>query len=178
VDLLLVVIDLQADPVQQLEDVYDMLRENRIYPEHLQDEIEGEGFKLFVPCLVLVNKFDSEEYQEHFQIFQELKPFDCPLVPISVETGYNLEEFKSRVFEALEIIRVYSRPPGKEPDYSAPFVIHKGATLEEFAAQVHKDFEENLKSARIWGTSADFEGQMVSRDHVLQDEDVVELQAS
>lgn len=178
VDLLLVVIDLQADPVQQLEDVYDMLRENRIYPEHLQDEIEGEGFKLFVPCLVLVNKYDSEEYQEHFQIFQELKPFDCPMVPISVETGYNLEEFKSRVFEALEIIRVYSRPPGKEPDYSAPFVIHKGATLEEFAAQVHKDFEENLKSARIWGTSADFEGQMVSRDHVLQDEDVVELQAS
>jgi ribosome-interacting GTPase 1 len=48
--------------------------------------------------------------------------------------------------------------------------------MEDFAGKVHKDFKDNLKSARIWGASADFEGQMVSRDHVLEDEDVVELQ--
>lgn len=177
VDLILIMIDLQADPVQQLEDVYEMLQENRIFPAHLERELEEEGYQLFVPCLVLVNKYDSEEYQEHYQIFEELKPFDVPLIPISVKNASNLDEFKSRVFEKLEIIRVYSRPPGKEPDFSSPFVIDKGATVAEFAAQVHKDFEENLKTARIWGASAEFEGQMVSRDHLLQDEDVVELQA-
>ena len=31
-----------------------------------------------------------------------------------------------------------------------------------------------LKSAKVWG-SAQFDGQTVKRDHVLQDKDVVEL---
>jgi ribosome-interacting GTPase 1 len=42
------------------------------------------------------------------------------------------------------------------------------------AALVHRDFAENLKSARIWGTGV-FDGQTVKRDHVLHDKDVVEL---
>jgi ribosome-interacting GTPase 1 len=42
------------------------------------------------------------------------------------------------------------------------------------AAKVHKDFLENLKAARVWG-SASFDGQMVGRDHVLADGDIVEL---
>ena len=49
-----------------------------------------------------------------------------------------------------------------------------GATLWELAARVHRDFEEGLKSARIWGTGV-YDGQTVKRDHVLHDQDVVEL---
>lgn len=175
-DLVLVLLDLQADPVGQLNDVFETLRENRIAPQYMREEDEEEGYTLYVPCLVLVNKYDGEEYGEHYQIFQELKDHNCPTIPISTETGYNLETMKQAVFEQLGVIRVYSQPPGRKPDLNAPFVIHKGATVGEFAAKVHKDFEENLKSARIWGKSADFDGQMVSRDHVLADEDIVELQ--
>lgn len=46
--------------------------------------------------------------------------------------------------------------------------------MEEFAGKVHQDFFKNLKSARVWGSAA-FEGQMVGRDHILRDGDVVEL---
>jgi ribosome-interacting GTPase 1 len=46
--------------------------------------------------------------------------------------------------------------------------------VAEFAAKVHQDFVEQLKSARVWG-SATHDGQMVRRDHVLHDGDVVEL---
>lgn len=176
VDLVLVLLDLQADPVGQMEFVFQTLLENRIAPQYMKGEVEEEGFTLYVPCLVLVNKYDDEEYEEHYQIFRELKTHSCPTIPISTETGYNLDALKRAVFEQLGVIRVYSQPPGREPDLNAPFVIHKGATVEEFASKVHKDFEKNLKSAKIWGESADFEGQMVSRDHVLADEDIVELQ--
>ncbi|NIN67925.1 MAG: TGS domain-containing protein, partial [Anaerolineae bacterium] len=68
----------------------------------------------------------------------------------------------------------YSKPPGKKPDLSAPFVLKKGNTVEDLAGKVHQDFLENLKSARVWG-SATYDGQMVGRDHVLADGDVVEL---
>jgi len=39
---------------------------------------------------------------------------------------------------------------------------------------VHKDFTTNLKFARIWGSKA-YDGQMIQRDYILEDEDVVEL---
>jgi ribosome-interacting GTPase 1 len=176
VDLVLIMLDLHTDPVRQLHFIYQKLQENRIAPRHLEEQIEVDGFLLFVPSLVVVNKYDNEEFEEHFQIFKELLDQEVPMLPVSTKTGYNMGELKEAIFEKLGVIRVYSKAPGKEPDFSAPFVIDKGTLVEEFAGKVHKDFQENLKSARIWGTSAEFEGQMVSRDHVLQDEDVVELQ--
>ncbi len=175
-DLVLIMIDLHANPVQELEFVIQKLLENRIAPRYLEGQVENENFTLHVPCLVMVNKYDSEEYAEHYQIFQELLEGDHPLIPASAKTGHNLDALKRAIFEALGVIRVYSRAPGKEVDRSAPFVVEKGIRLADFAGKVHKDFQENLKSAKIWGSSAEFPGQMVSRDHVLEDEDVVELQ--
>jgi len=176
VDLVLIMLDLHTDPVQQLKFIYQELQENRIAPQHLEGLIEVEDFLLYVPSLVLVNKYDNEEYEEHYQIFKELLDLDCPMLPVSTKTGYNIDTFKQTVFDMLGVIRVYSKAPGKEVDKTAPFVIEKGTVMGDFAGKVHKDFQENLKSARIWGTSADFPGQMVSRTHVLEDEDVVELQ--
>jgi ribosome-interacting GTPase 1 len=74
----------------------------------------------------------------------------------------------------LEIIRVYSKTPNKDPDFTMPFVLQKGGTIDDFAGKVHKDFVENLKFAKVWGKDV-FDGQMVKRDHVLHDGDVVEL---
>jgi len=176
VDLVLVMIDLHAHPVQQLEFVLQKLQENRIAPKYLEGQIEVEGFLLHVPILVVVNKFDSQEYEEHYQIFKELLGQEYPMVPVSVQTGHNIDTLKRTIFEKLGVIRVYSKAPGKDVDKSAPFVVDQGIQLGDFAGKVHKDFQEKLKSAKIWGTSADFDGQMVSRDHVLEDEDIVELQ--
>ena len=71
-------------------------------------------------------------------------------------------------------MRIYAKPPGAQPDFSAPFILRRDGTVGEFAAKVHKDFLENLKSARVWGEGV-FDGQMVGREHVLHDGDVVEL---
>jgi predicted nucleotidyltransferase len=109
-----------------------------------------------------------------FEVLCELFEEAWPLLPVSATTGPNLERLKQAVFERLEIIRVYSKPPGKEPDLNAPFVLKKGSTVEEFAGKVHQDFLEQLKSARVWGSGV-YDGQMVGRDHVLHDGDVVEL---
>ena len=49
-----------------------------------------------------------------------------------------------------------------------------GSTLEDFTKEIHKDFHEKLKFAKVWGSTT-FDGQMVQRDYVLQEGDVVEL---
>jgi ribosome-interacting GTPase 1 len=173
-DLVLLVVDLQADPVDQLEDTVAILHEHRIVPYHLKDQHTEQHRLTFISFFVLVNKNDDEHSDEDFQIFCELLEEDWPLLPVSATTGRNLDRLKQTLFERLEIIRVYSKIPGKKADLTAPFILKKGETIEDFAGKVHHDFVDNLKLARIWGEGV-YDGQMVQRDHVLHDKDVVEL---
>jgi ribosome-interacting GTPase 1 len=123
---------------------------------------------------VLVNKNDDERTDEDFEVLNELIGDDWSLLSVSAKTGRHFGQLKQIVFERLGIIRIYARPPGEKPDLSAPFVMKKGSTVQEFAGSVHQDFLKKLKSARVWGSGV-YEGQMVGRDHVLLDGDVVEL---
>jgi len=173
-DLVLLVVDLQTDPVQQLEEAVELLVEHRIVPRHMEERYPQQRGWTFIPFLVLANKCDDESSDEDFEIFCELLEDDWSLLPLSVTTGRNLELLKQTVFERLEIIRIYSKVPGKEPDFGAPFVMKKGGTLEDFAGKIHKDFVVNLKVARVWGNGV-YDGQPVGRNHVLHDGDVVEL---
>jgi hypothetical protein len=173
-DLVLVVVDLQTDPLQQLEDTAALLREHRIIACHFRDQCSVSPGATFVPFLVAANKSDDENAKENFEVFCELLEHDWSSIPISARTGYNLELLKQTVVEQLEIIRVYSKLPGKEPDLSVPFVLKRGSTVVDFAGKVHKDFREKLKYARIWGDAV-YDGQLAQRDHPLQDGDVVEL---
>jgi len=173
-DLILLVVDLQAYPIEQIEDAVAILQEHRIVPLRQKDQHTEQRRLTFLPLVVLVNKNDDEGSDEDFEVLRELLGDDWRLLPVSATTGRHFERLKQVVFEELEIIRVYSKPPGDKPDLSAPFVMKKGGTVEEFAGKVHLDFRQKLKSARVWG-SAEYGGQMVSRDHVLRDGDVVEL---
>ena len=173
-DLILLVVDLQTYPIEQLEDTIAFLQGHRIVPRHLQERTTEPAGLTFIPLLVLVNKNDDESSDDDFQVLCELLGDEWPLLPVSAVTERNLDRLRQAVFERLEIMRIYSKPPGKEPDLSAPFVLKKGSTVAELAGQVHQDFLKNLKSARVWGSAA-YDGQMVGRDHVLQDRDVVEL---
>jgi small GTP-binding protein len=173
-DLLLVVVDLQAYPIEQLEETISLLEEHRVVSDRWQEQESGERRLYQVPMHVLVNKNDDERTDDDWEAFNELLGEEWPLLPLSAETGRHLDRLGQVVFKRLEIMRIYSRPPGQEPDLSAPFVMPKGSTLEEFAEGVHKDFYERLKSARIWGSGV-YDGQMVGRDHVLHDGDIIEL---
>ncbi|MDX1663873.1 MAG: TGS domain-containing protein [Candidatus Promineifilaceae bacterium] len=174
-DLVLLVLDIQGYPIQELEDTLDLLAQNRIAPVDYRPRYAEEARPpLFVPLLVVVNKVDDELWDEEFSVLCELLPGELPILPLSAQSGRGVEAFKWTLFDRLEIMRVYSKPPRQEPDLSRPFVLPRGATVEQFAAKVHRDFAEQLKTARVWGTGV-YDGQPVGRDHALHDGDVVEL---
>ena len=174
VDLVLLVVDLLADPVQQLEDSVALLEEHRIVSEHRKERCSDPQRSTIVPFVILVNKNDDESSDEDVEIFQELLEDDWFLLPASATTGRHLEQLKHALFERLEIIRVYSKSPGEDPELKDPFILKKGGTVEEFAGKVHHDFVKNFKMAKVWGKEV-YDGQPVHRDHVLHDGDVVEL---
>jgi len=175
-DLVLLVVDVQTDPIQQLQNTAGLLREHRIVPPHWQDRLSEDERGTVRPMMVLANKCDDERCEEVFHIFCELLEDEWLLLPVSARTGRSLEKLKHEVFRQLEVIRVYSKAPGREPDRSSPFVMKAGGTVGDLARKIHRDFFHNLKSARVWG-STEFDGQLVGRDYVLHDEDIVELRA-
>ena len=173
-DIILVVVDVQTDPMQQLEETVSFLKDNRIAPLGMADLYGVTDRWTFVSFLVVANKSDEQSTEENFEIFKSLVEDDWSLIPVSAKTGTNFDLLRQTLFTNLEIIRVYTKVPGKEPDRKAPFVLKKGSRLEDLASKIHKDFLEKLKYAKVWGKDV-YDGQMVQRDHVLQDGDVVEL---
>jgi ribosome-interacting GTPase 1 len=144
-------------------------------PLHLAERYDDDPRRLtYVPMLVLANKCDDETCDEDFYIFCELLEGEWPLIPVSAATGRNLDRMGQAVFDELDLIRIYSKIPGQDPNFEAPFVMERGGTVGEFARKVHQDFYHHLKSARVWGTGV-HDGQQVGRDHVLSEGDVVEL---
>jgi hypothetical protein len=173
-DLILLVVDLLTDPIQHLEGSVALLEEHRIIPHRLRDHYPETRRLTFIPMLVVANKYDDEGMDENLEIFRTLLEDDWSLVAVSATTGRNLEQLKRMVFNRLEVVRVYTKVPGKGPDLATPFVLKEGDTVEVLARKIHKDFVENLKTARVWGKAL-YDGQMVSRDYILHDGDVVEL---
>lgn len=173
-DFVIVVIDLQGDPLEELKYTINLLEDNRIGPLCFKERYADTPRFRVLPFLIVVNKNDDSSTDEDFDILCELLEDDWPLIAVSAGTGRNLDKLKETLFDSLGIVRIYSKPPGSDADLTTPFVVKKGTTVEELAGKIHKDFYSQLKSARIWGSST-FQGQLVGRDHVLQDGDVVEL---
>jgi len=86
----------------------------------------------------------------------------------------NLDAVKQEIYQLLDIIRVYTKAPGKEADLSEPVILKKGSRVEDVALSIHKDFLAKLRYARIWG-SGKYDGQMVKRDHRVNEGDVIEM---
>jgi hypothetical protein len=175
-DLCVLVLDLSTDDgPEQAQEVIDRLAQSKSYlvgslsPDEMGDDDAG-----FTKTLLAGNKCDSPDAAERLDIVRELFAEQFPILPISATEGTGLETLRDAIYAALEVIRVYTKQPGKPADRQRPFTCPAGSTVVEFAAQVHNDFATNLKTAKVWGSSA-FDGQNVKRDHQLQDGDVVEL---
>jgi uncharacterized protein len=126
--------------------------------------------------LLVANKVDQPGAADRLEIVREMFAQRFPIHVLDAESGNGLEEVRTAIYRVLNVIRVYSKRPGKPADMDSPFTCPAGSAVAEMAERVHKDFATTLKSARIWGTGV-FDGQTVTRDHVLHDKDVVELHA-
>ena len=98
-----------------------------------------------------------------------------PIHVLDAETGQGLEEMRTAIYQFLNVIRVYSEEARQAGRHGvAVHVSRTAARCWRWPSTVHRDFADKLKSARIWGTGV-FDGQTVTREHVLHDKDIVEL---
>jgi hypothetical protein len=127
-----------------------------------------------LPTLLVANKGDDEGAELRLEFAREALGSRFPVHVVSAERGDGLEALRKAIYDVLGVMRIYTKQQGKPADMTSPFTPPIGSTVAELAARVHRDLEDAVKSARVWGSGA-FDGQTVGRDHVLRDKDVVEL---
>jgi ribosome-interacting GTPase 1 len=170
-DVLLIVIDLTEDADIQMELMLDQIGKWNIRTERPQG---GEYHALVKRALVAANKKDQPGAHENFEKLKAAFGSRYPMIALSCLKKDGLEDLKLEIFKLAGIIRVYSKPPGKEPDLSMPYTVPVGSTVMDVAQKVHKDFVTKLKYVCVWG-SAKFDGMRVERTHILKDRDIIEL---
>lgn len=160
------------EAVREVLQEYGLFNASVIIQEPLsRDRIREaiEGSTVYKKALILVTKDDTPG--SGARVDQLRKRFGSGFRII--QSSGDLEEVKKQIFESLDLIRVYTKPPDGEPA-DRPLVVKRGATVLDVAKAVHKDIARELKHARIWG-STKFPGQQVSKNYEVKDGDVVEL---
>jgi small GTP-binding protein len=172
-DALLIMVDLSSAPQEQMEAIIKQLNDMRITIGGRAKE-DAESISWHKRALIIGNKLDLDNDQTGYTALKNKYGKQLPLVAISAKQGTGLEELKLKLYQLLDVIRVYTKAPGKKPVFTDPIVLPRGSTLEDAATAVHKDFRDRLKYARLWG-SGKHDGIMVKRDHIMQDGDIIEL---
>lgn len=173
-DIVLLVCDLaDADMIRNVDAVTRKLEEKRIILKPQVDREPDDPRFRFKKTLICAHKeYEDETGARLAQLAQRFPGF--PIVPTSILDEESLGHLKRSLFEALSIIRVYTKHIGKETDMSDPVILPVGGTVQDAAVAIHKDFGKKLKYAKIWGRGK-FEGQRVNRDYVLCDGTIVEF---
>ena len=174
-DLALLTVDLSADePEEDAMSAMELLEKSRIQLVRDTDEEAPAQNITYKRGIIVGTKLDIEGAARKLESLRRFNDEEFTTVAISSLANINLDEMKRAIFDSLRIIRVYTKRPSHKPDMGRPYVLPEGSTVMDIARTVHKDFAESMKFARLWG-SGEFDGQHVQRDHVLEDEDVIEL---
>ena len=184
-DAALLVIDL-GDPecLEQVPTILERLAEKKIFLRATWPGLASnrpkpsdppeDVFSLNLPTVLVANKSDLDPDPDEVRVLEELLGLRFPALTVSAKTGDGLDEIGRFLFRALEIVRVYTKTPGKPAETDKPFTVRRGGTVADVARLVHKDIAEGLRFARIWGRNV-YDGQQVGPDHAVSDGDLVEL---
>lgn len=146
-----------------------ILRED-ITVDQFIDVIEGN--RAYIPVLYVFNKIDSLTIEE-LDILDQMPNY----VPLSSQHGWGVEDLLESVWDRCNMLRIYTKPKGQIPDYDEPVILHsaKNPTVEEFCNRLHRNIILSFSHALVWGKSAKHQPQRCGKDHVLQDEDIVQI---
>jgi hypothetical protein len=123
--------------------------------------------RVYIPGLIVINKID---------LYQPENIPDSAIL-VSAEKRINLDLLTEKIYEKLDFIRVYLKPPGGKVDFDEPLIIRKGMTVGDVCLKLHRDMYDNFRYAKVRGRSVKFDGQRVGIDHVLEDGDILTIYA-
>jgi ribosome-interacting GTPase 1 len=142
------------DEPATVDDLIDVLETNRVY----------------IPCIYVVNKCDQLS-QEQIAQYSKRPHTLC----VSGQLNINLDTLVVRIWDYLNLIRVFTQPRGQSID-PEPLVLYRHrCTVKDFCEKIHTSILQSFKFAWVTGTSVRHYPAKCGLDHELHDGDIVTL---
>lgn len=132
-----------------------------------------EGNRKYVKCLYVYNKIDMGSIEDCRRYASQPNS-----MVLGCKMKLNTDIFADMIWEALGLVRTYTKPRGKKPDFEDPVVLtdgRHGTTIEAACKQIHRSLLDNFDYAMVWGLSVKHTPQRVGLSHQLRDEDVIQI---
>ncbi|CDR95614.1 GTP binding protein, putative [Babesia bigemina] len=127
----------------------------------------------YCKCIYVYNKVDMLSLPEIEEI--AMRPNS---VVVSSGKEWNLELLKERMWDELELMRIYTKNKGELPNFDEPIIMtpQRGdGRVSSAVEMIHKKMLDEFKFALVWGTSVKHNPQHVGLRHKLNDEDVIQV---
>ncbi|MSS74548.1 TGS domain-containing protein [Candidatus Pacearchaeota archaeon] len=124
--------------------------------------------------ILVFTHIDLLETSELRKLEAQLRSKRLNYMLVSGKTNSGISELKTKIFENMNVIRIYTKEPGK-PVSSVPIVISVGSTVKKVAESIYKGFSKQITETRLTGPSGKFINQRVGIAHVLKDKDILEF---
>ena len=169
-----------------IRDVEQMLRSYRINDAivHINGEVSLDDVEdaiyentIYKPAVIVANKLDLKGAPVNLRVLKTHVGGKLPIVAMSCENRTGLDELGRELFTSLGIIRIFTKEPGMKAHSERPFVLRKGATVNELAKNIHKELYSNFIFAMVWAKRLPFSPKKVGLNFVLDDGDIVEIHA-
>lgn len=142
-----------------LDDVEDAIFENTIYK----------------PAVIVANKTDLPGAEKALQRLRTFVGGKLPMLTISAAGRVDNLSLGRKLFEALDVMRVYTKEPNERRHSQKPFILRKQSTIFGLAKSIHSDFKERFSFAKVWSKRLAFSPQKVGGSFELADGDIVEI---
>jgi ribosome-interacting GTPase 1 len=169
-----------------MREVEDLLREYKVHDAIVRisgevslEDVENAIFEttIYKPAVIVANKLDLKGAQANLRHLKSFVNGKLPIIAMSCENRFGIQEFGKALFDSLGIIRVYTKEPGMKAHSDHPFALKKGATVNELAKNIHKELLSNFKFAMVWAKRLSSSPKKVGLNFVLDDGDIVEIHA-
>lgn len=138
------------------------------------DEYTEKLFRATNKRIFVFNKSDLLNENEKRKLRERIKSKRINGVLISCNTLDGFEELTEKMFLEMDIVRVYTKEPGKNPSPD-PVVLKIGSNVRDVAEKILKGFSLKIKETRLTGPSGKFSNQKVGLKHILKDRDIIEF---
>ncbi|KAF4324269.1 hypothetical protein BBO99_00000923 [Phytophthora kernoviae] len=171
------------DPYQT---VYKILHEYKLHncevlfredctTDDLIDVIEGN--RKYVKCLYVYNKVDVVSIEDVDRLAR--MPNSTVIACAHGDRpALNFDTLLAKMWDYMGLTRVYTKRRGEAPQFEEPVVLgseRKGVSVQSACMSISKDMLDNFNYALVWGTSTKYNPQRVGKEHMLSDEDVLQV---
>jgi small GTP-binding protein len=167
-----------------IEEVKEFLRARRISnvivrfqkPATFQQVVDAMDTSVaYVRAMIIATKGDAQGSGARFKELEDNYSSRFDIIPVSAEKRENLDGMSWAFYRHLDILRVYTKIPGKQRERK-PIVLPEGSVVEDAAAKIHKElFIERFRSAVIIRENDKIKRRVVGLNYPLQDCDVIQL---